>query len=178
MQNLTEFLARARLEGFESGVTRAAPKRWIAWLRGPDEQGAAIEKALRPPRKEPSSGQRANGPTPPGSVLNSDGETTAGDEDRSARSAQIGERGLHCGDQTRHRYIERLAELGDGSALLTSHGKAFASMPSLVSAACAVSSRSVIRATRATEKPSFPNFRATASEMPGPKPKTMATFFM
>lgn len=52
VEHLSEFIAREKLEGFETGVTQQTAMKWSAWLRGPGEQGASIEKALRPPRKE------------------------------------------------------------------------------------------------------------------------------
>ena len=61
---------------------------------------------------------------------------------------------------------------------LASAANATAATPFAFSAATPASRRAWLRATSATEKPSAPNFSATAVEIPGPNPTITIDFAM
>src|SRR5579864_2307303 len=68
------------------------------------------------------------------------------------------------------------ARICAGSA--ASAGDVAAAIPLILSAATPAARRSLLRPTSPTEKPSAPNFSATAVALPGPKPTTTMFFDM
>lgn len=48
--HVNEFLAREKLDGCQSGVTKAAQFRCTAWVKAPAEVAPLIARALKPPR--------------------------------------------------------------------------------------------------------------------------------
>jgi uncharacterized protein len=51
-QHLDEFLHREAVAGCTTGVEELRPAHWAAWCRAPEEATEAVQRALRPRRRQ------------------------------------------------------------------------------------------------------------------------------